>query len=50
MQQRSRREGGLVLEDHSDGGVGYISHELNRGEVEDYVEVMVRYQNRGGTF
>ncbi|MCH2623891.1 MAG: hypothetical protein MKZ66_11690, partial [Acidimicrobiales bacterium] len=29
------------------GGVGYISHEFNRGEVEDYVEVMVRRQNKG---
>jgi len=32
-----------------DSGVGYISHEFNRGEVEDYVEVMVRRQNRGET-
>ena len=31
------------------GGVGYISHEFNRGEVEDYVEVMVRRQNKGYT-
>jgi len=29
--------------------VYYISHEFNRGEVEDYVEVMVRRQNRGDT-
>ena len=32
-----------------DSGVGYISHEFNRGEVEDYVEVMVRRQNKGYT-
>jgi len=49
VQQKPSREGGLVLEDHSDGGMGYISHEFNRGEVENYGEVMVRRQNKGDT-